>query len=63
MTIFRQIGDLYRKSAEIHRVRLYKSAEIAQELRQVGFRVKIISGYGELKFRKAHVGLIATKAA
>ncbi|HBE36213.1 MAG TPA: class I SAM-dependent methyltransferase, partial [Cyanobacteria bacterium UBA11368] len=63
MTIFRQVGELYRKSAEIHRVRLYKSAEIAKELRQVGFRVRIIRGYGELTFRKAHVGFIATKVA
>ncbi|GET35810.1 class I SAM-dependent methyltransferase [Microseira wollei] len=63
MTIFRQVGELYRKSEEIHSVRLYKSAEIAKELRQVGFRVRIIRGYGELTFRKAHVGFIATKVS
>ncbi|MEB3182416.1 MAG: methyltransferase domain-containing protein [Nostocaceae cyanobacterium] len=62
MTIFRQVGSIYRRSEEIHCVQLYKGAEIAQELREVGFRVRIIRGYGELKFRKAHVGLMAIKA-
>jgi SAM-dependent methyltransferase len=60
MTIFRQIGNFYRRSEEIHHIQLYKSSEIAKELRQIGFRVRIIRGYGELKFRKAHVGFIAT---
>ena len=62
MTIFRQVGNLYRRSEEVHCVQLYKCSEIAKELRQVGFRVRIIRGYGELRFRKAHVGFIATKA-
>jgi SAM-dependent methyltransferase len=62
MTIFRQVGNLYRRSEEVHCVQLYKGSEIAKELRQVGFRVRIIRGYGELRFRKAHVGFIATKA-
>lgn len=62
MTIFRQVGNLYRRSEEVHGVQLYKGSEIAKELRQVGFRVRIIRGYGELRFRKAHVGFIATKA-
>jgi SAM-dependent methyltransferase len=62
MTIFRQIGNLYRKIEEIHHVQLYKASEIAKHLRKVGFRVKIIRGYGELRFRKAQVGFIATKS-
>lgn len=62
MTIFRQVGNLYRRSEEVHCVQLYKGSEIAKELRKVGFRVRIIRGYGELRFRKAHVGFIATKA-
>lgn len=61
MTIFRQVGNLYRRSEEIHTVKLYKGADIAKQLRQVGFRVRIIRGYGEFRFRKALVGFIATK--
>lgn len=62
ITIFRQIGNFYRKSEEIHCVQLYKGSEVAQALREVGFKVRIIRGYGELRFRKALVGFIATKA-
>jgi len=62
MTIFRQVGNLYRRSQETHCVQLYQGAEIANVLREVGFRVRIICGYGELKFRKAHVGFMAIKA-
>ncbi len=61
MTIFRQVGNLYRRSEETHTVKLYKGSEIAKQLRQVGFRVRIIRGYGELRFRQALVGFIATK--
>ncbi len=60
--IFRQIGDVYRRSEETHSVQLYKSTTIANKLRKVGFKVRIIRGYGDLKFRKAKVGFIAVKA-
>jgi SAM-dependent methyltransferase len=62
ITIFRQVGNLYRKSEEIHCVQLYKATEIASELREVGFKVRIIRGYEKLRFRKAVVGFIAKKA-
>ena len=62
MTIFRQVGNLYRKTEEIHCVQLYKASEIAKQLRQVGFRVRITRGYGKFKFRNAQVGFLATKA-
>jgi SAM-dependent methyltransferase len=62
ISMFRKIGEFYRKSEETHIVQLYKSTEVAKELREVGFRVRIIRGYGELKLRKAVAGFIATKA-
>jgi hypothetical protein len=61
MTIFRKVGNLYRGREEAHNVRLYRGSEIARELRRVGFRVKIIHGYGEYTLKKAQVGFIATK--
>jgi SAM-dependent methyltransferase len=61
MTIFRQIGTCYRRSEEIHRVKLYQSSVIAKELRKIGFRVRITRGYGEFRFTRAQVGFIATK--
>lgn len=63
MTMFRKVGTYYRRSTETHVVQLYKAADIARELRQIGFRVKLIRGYGEMKFRPAHVGFVAAKAA
>ncbi|PLZ86754.1 SAM-dependent methyltransferase [Fischerella muscicola CCMEE 5323] len=62
MTIFRKIGNLYRRSEELHRVQLYKGSEILQQLQRVGFQVRVIHGYGEFKFSQAQVGFIATKA-
>lgn len=61
MTLFRKIGKHYRRSDETHVVRLYKALDIAGYLRDVGFRVELIRGYGEMKFRFAHVGFIAKK--
>jgi len=61
MTIFRKAGKLYRRSEETHRLQLYKGSEIAAILRRIGFHVRVIRGYGKLRFRKAHIGFIALK--
>jgi SAM-dependent methyltransferase len=61
MTTFRKIGELYRRGEEIHQLRLYKGSEMAKELRDLGFRVRIVHGYGQFRFNRAHVGLIARK--
>jgi hypothetical protein len=37
-------------------------AELERELRGVGFRVRRLSGYGELRFAGSHVGVSARKA-
>lgn len=58
---FRKVGKDYRRSDEVHRQRLYKSTEIAQELRRAGFRVRIICSYGSFKLPKAHAAFIARK--
>ncbi len=61
MTIFRKAGKLYRRNEETHRLQLYKGSEIATTLRQIGFRIRIIRGYGRFRFRKAHVGFMGWK--
>lgn len=61
MTIFRQVGKQYRRSAEVHCVRLYRGSELAHELRRIGFKVRLLRGYGELRFRKGVVGIWASK--
>jgi SAM-dependent methyltransferase len=61
ITSFRKVGALYRRSAEVHRVRLYQSAELAEELGRIGFRVRRVRGYGAFRFRRGHLALVARK--
>ena len=61
MTIFRQVGKQYRRSAEVHTVRLYRGNELAHGLRRIGFKVRLLRGYGELRFRKGVIGIWASK--
>jgi SAM-dependent methyltransferase len=62
ITAFRKVGRLYRRSEEVHRLRLYKSSELATMLRRAGFRVRILGGYGKFRFRDTHAGFVARKA-
>ena len=50
ITSFRRVGDLYRRDQEVHRQRLLDRAELAAQLRSIGFRVRILRGYGTLRF-------------
>lgn len=60
---FRQVGRLYRRSQELHRLHLFPRAELQVLLSQVGFQVRTLSGYGRLRFAPAHVGFLARKAS
>ncbi len=61
ITCFRRVGKLYRRGEEVHRLRLYRAARLAAELRQVGFRVRRLRGYGEFRLGRAHAVLLARK--
>lgn len=58
---FRKVGDTFRRTEETHPLRLYKAADLAGDLREIGFRVRHLRSYGSQHFRKGHVGLIARK--
>ena len=58
---FRKQGRLYRRDEEVHRLQLYHGADVAAALRRVGFRVRIVRGYGQQRFPGAYVGFIARK--
>ena len=60
---FRKAGDYYRRTDEVHRQRLYGSAEIADKLRRAGFRVRVTRGYGRYRLPEAHAAFIARKPA
>ena len=59
---FRKIGEDYRRDDEIHRQRLYKAADVAKELRRVGFQVRVRRSYGSYALPQAHAAFIARKA-
>ncbi|HWP41855.1 MAG TPA: class I SAM-dependent methyltransferase, partial [Blastocatellia bacterium] len=59
----RKLGDRYRRSDEVHRQRLYKSTEVASELRRAGFRVRMVRSYGEHPLPEARAAFIARKPA
>lgn len=61
ITTFRKSGKHHRRSDEVHRQRLYKSADVARELRGAGFRVQTLRGYGQYRLPPAHAGFIARK--
>jgi SAM-dependent methyltransferase len=50
ITSFRKIGNLYRRDEEVHRLRLYRPTELANSLRDCGFRVRTLRGYGPMCF-------------
>lgn len=61
ITSFRKVGDLYRRDFELHRLRLLNPLDVAGQLREVGFRVRILTGYGRLRFAPGHIGFLARK--
>jgi SAM-dependent methyltransferase len=61
ITSFRKVGLLYRRDFEVHRMRLFTRSEIAQLLREAGFRIRSLAGYGRLKFARGHFGFLAAK--
>jgi SAM-dependent methyltransferase len=61
ITSFRKVGRHYRRSEEVHRLHLYSATELATQLRRIGFRVRIVRGYGQRRFIKGHAGIVARK--
>src|SRR4029079_18784777 len=63
ITTFRQVGKLYRRTVEVHRLRLYEPRAVLAGLRLAGFRVRRLSGYGAERFPKAYAGFLARKTS
>ena len=58
---FRKVGDLYRRSEEVHRLRLYRPDDIVAELRRAGFGVRRLRGYGRVRLPSGWVAMVARK--
>jgi SAM-dependent methyltransferase len=62
ITSFRRIGKLYRRSREVHRLRLWERSELLGGLNRAGFQVETLAGYGRFRFAPFHAGFLARKA-
>lgn len=61
ITTFRREGELYRRTNEVHRLRLYRSEEVKRRLRAAGFRVRILRRYDRFRFPPGWAAFAATK--
>ena len=60
---FRKVGEYYRRSDEVHRVRLYDPSEIAAELERAGLLARPMRSYGDLPLDEGHTAFVARKPA
>jgi SAM-dependent methyltransferase len=60
---FRKVEECYRRDEEVHRVRLYDSAELSAELERAGFRVRTMRSYGAHQLSEGHTAFVARKPA
>jgi SAM-dependent methyltransferase len=61
ITSFRQVGELFRRDREVHRQRLIPPAEMTQELRAIGYRVRVLRGHASEWFPAGLTGFLACK--
>jgi hypothetical protein len=61
ITSFRKLGDLYRRSSERHELQLYRPKEVAEWLRNAGFRVRTVRKFGDYPLLPGRIGFIAHK--
>jgi SAM-dependent methyltransferase len=57
----RQVGDLYRRTDEVHHQRLFDTDALADALQQKGFQVDICDRYGQFSLPPARMAFIAHK--
>jgi len=61
ITAFRKVGKVYRRSEEIHDLRLYAAEDVVQDLTACGFRVRIQRGYGRFRTPTGIAVFVAVK--
>jgi SAM-dependent methyltransferase len=57
----RQVEQLYRRTEEVHRQRLFNAATLAEQLSKIGFQVEMRDRYGQFSLPPARVAFIAGK--
>ena len=62
ITVFRQVDGDYRRSDELHRLRLYEVPAVLDALEVAGFEARRLGAYGSaVHFGRGHSGFLATK--
>jgi SAM-dependent methyltransferase len=62
ITVFREVNGGYRRSDELHNLRLYEVQAVLDALEVVGFEARRLSAYGSaVHFGRGHSGFLATK--
>jgi SAM-dependent methyltransferase len=61
ITSFRQVGKLYRRSHEVHRLRLLPREQVLSWLREIGFEARALAAYGSTTFGPGQAGFLARK--
>lgn len=60
ITVFRQVGALWRRSVETHHVRLLDRATVVTALREAGFRVRTSTRLGSVELGPRRLAFVAT---
>lgn len=62
ITTFRQSGGAWRRSDELHTLRLYPREVVLEDLSAAGFQSRLLASYGRAwRFRRGHAGILASK--
>lgn len=61
ITSFRRVGEFYRRTHEVHRLRLLPRAMVTALIERAGFRVEVLDGYGSQPFAAGHAGFLARR--
>ena len=59
ITTFRRTGRAWRRSDEVHRLRLYRPSDVLRALAEAGFRARAVGGYGRVRLPRGWVGFVA----
>jgi SAM-dependent methyltransferase len=57
----RQVGELYRRTEEVHLQRLFNLETIVKQLQKTGFAVETMNHYGQFRLPPARIAFVAHK--
>jgi SAM-dependent methyltransferase len=64
ITVFREVNGDYRRSDELHRLRLYDVQFVLDSLEAAGFEARRLAAYGSaVHFGRGHSGFLASRRA